>query len=207
MVWQRYAGSCSARAKIPFNNFQAALEQGYTPAPGVAARYRDDAAASVPSWFQRATEPTLPNPNTKPVDSTWGANRDAAWNAAANAMGVGGNVAKRAARTLVGGVKFPFQAARLMADSFSQDPATQDRVEREALAMHPGAQIADRAQEFGKDWQTSPALAGENLTGDALGMYLTGKLAEGAIKAPGAALDAAQGTIRRLAGLRSWRSP
>jgi hypothetical protein len=87
-----------------------------------------------------------------------------------------------------------------MVDAFSQDPETSARAEEGLLNMHPGAQIADRIKEFGQDWQKSPALAGENLGGDALGMYLTGKLAEGVVKAPGAIKDTAEGTVRRLAG-------
>jgi hypothetical protein len=186
--------------KVPFNRIPDALAAGHVLPPATAARYRDDLAATKPSWFQRTTEPTPMNSNTTPVDSSWSANKDAAWNAAANAMGVGGNTVKRAARAVVSGVEFPFHAAGTFADSMSSDPDTSARAEDAILAMHPGAQIADRGKEFSQDWKTSPALAVENVAGDALGMYLTGKLAEGAMKAPGAVSDAAQSAVRRMAG-------
>ena len=187
-------------AKVPFDKYQSAIIAGYTPARGVAAKYRDDLAATQPSWFQRVTTPTLPNPNTTPIDSSWGANKDAAWNAAANAMGVGGNIVKRAARTVEGAVEFPFHVAGTVSNLSSSDPETSARAEDALLAMHPATQIYDRFKELGQDWKQSPALAGENVVGDALGMYLTGKLAEGALKAPKTVGDIAESGIRRLAG-------
>jgi hypothetical protein len=187
-------------AKVPFDKYESAVANGYNPAPGVAARYRDDLAATLPSRFQRMTEPTPMNPNTTPVDSSWAANRDAAWNAAANAMGVGGNIVKRAARGVAGAAQFPFHAAGTFVDSMSSDPETSARAEDAILAMHPGAQIVDRAEEFGNDWKQSPALAGENVVGDMLGMYATGKIAEGVANAPRAAADFAQSAARRLSG-------
>lgn len=43
----------------------------------------------------------------------------------------------------------------------------------------PSNPLVDRAQEFGQDWQDSPAHAIGNLAGDAIGGYALGKVAEG----------------------------
>lgn len=202
-------------AKVPFSKVQSAQQQGYSLPPATGARYRDDMAATKPSWFQRVTEPSEPavNPNTTPTDSSWEANRDAAWNAAVNAMRIGGtgasNILKRGARTAVGGAALPFHAIGLMADAFSSDPEVQGRAEAGALALHPGAQVADRIKEAQQDWQKSPALAGENVAGDVLGMWALER-ASGGVKAAGGKLahapealaravtDTGEGPVRRL---------
>ena len=192
--------------KVPFSQVQIAQQQGHTLQPGASARYRDDLAATRPSWLQRVTEPATftPDPNTTPADSSWAANKDAAWNAGSNALGlagnVAGNIAKRAVRTVAGAAKFPFQAGALVANSFSSDPDVSARTEDALLGMHPGAQAYDRGQEARQDWQKSPALAAENLTGDALGMWLTGKATDAVVSTPQVVGDLAQSAVRRLAG-------
>lgn len=136
---------------------------------------------SHPSWFERVTEPSIPNlnHNTTPVDHTWKANRDAAWNAAANALTLGGsaagNILKRAARTVAGTVSLPFHAIDILEKLTSSDKATSYRAESELWALNPGSQMVDRVKEAISDWRKSPSLATENVLGDALGMYLTGK--------------------------------
>ena len=133
--------------------------------------------------FMKATEPTLPNPNTTPKDSSFKANIDAAWNAGANALNVGGNVLKRAARMGEGAFELPGHIESITSRLFSSDEKASSEAEGELLAMHPGAQIADRLKEAVHDWRKSKSLAAENVVGDLLGMYLTGKAGEVAGKA------------------------
>ena len=128
--------------------------------------------------FMSATEPTLPNPNTKPKDSSFKANIDAAWNAGTNALNVGGNVVKRAARIAEGTFELPGHIESITNRLFSSDEKESSEAEGELLAMHPGAQIADRLKEAVHDWRKSKSLAAENIVGDLLGVYLTGKAGE-----------------------------
>ena len=167
---------------VPFSKVHIAQINGYDFAKDATkARYHDDVEATKPSRFETYTEPTQPtlNPNTTPKDTSWAANRDAAWNAAANALEIGktgaGNVLKRAARTVAGTVQLPFHVIGIMGDLMSDDKATSEKAEDDLLALHPGAQIADRMKEAVHDWRKSPSLATENVMGDVLGMYLTGK--------------------------------
>ena len=86
------------------------------------------------------------------------------------------NSMKRAARFLFGVVDMVPQTASIIQRLYSSDPAVSSQAEGDLLSMHPGAQIGDRAKEVIEDWKKSPALAGSNLTGDALGFYLVGRM-------------------------------
>jgi len=124
----------------------------------------------------KATEPVLMNPNTTPTADTWAANRDAAWNAAANAANVGGNVLKRAGRFMFGLVDLVPQVVGIVKNLYSPDERVSAQAEADLLSLHPGAQIADRLKEAVQDWRRSKSLAAENLLGDLLGFYLVGKI-------------------------------
>ncbi len=145
----------------------------------------------IPNWntvrpaVYKATEPTLPNPDTKPADSSWGANRDAAWNAGANTLNVGGNVLKRAARFTFGVADMPTQVYGIMSRLFSSDEKTSQQAEGELLDLHPGAQIADRMKEAVHDWRKSKSLAAENALGDILGVFLLEKSGKYVPRIPG----------------------
>ena len=142
------------------------------------ARQIGNVPSVTPDWntvrqaVYKSTEPTLPNPNTKPKDSSWGANRDAAWNAGTNALNVGGNVLKRAARFTFGVVDMPPQVFGIISRLFSYDENVSQQAESELLILHPGAQIADRMKEAVQDWRKSKSLATENVLGDILGAFL-----------------------------------
>ena len=86
------------------------------------------------------------------------------------------NSMKRAARFLFGVVDMVPQTASTLVNLFSSDPKVSQQAESDLLSMHPGAQISDRGKELVEDWKKSPALAGSNLTGDALGFYLAGRM-------------------------------
>lgn len=189
---------------VPFSKVKDAQGQGYDFAkPATGARYKDDLADTKPGMFESATEPTIPELKpTTPADSSWAKNRDAAWNAAANALELGksgvGNILKRAARTVAGTIQLPFHVIGIMSDLSSDDEATSQKAEDELLALHPGAQIADRLKEAVDDWKKSPGLATENALGDVLGMVLTEKAAKGVTKVVKGDLTAPEG-IRKAA--------
>ena len=86
------------------------------------------------------------------------------------------NTLKRAGRFMFGVVDMVPQTASTLVNLFSSDPKVSQQAESDLLSMHPGAQISDRGKEFLQDWKQSPALAGSNLTGDALGFYLAGRM-------------------------------
>jgi 2'-5' RNA ligase len=123
----------------------------------------------------KATEPTLQNPNTKPVDNSVKANVDAAWNAGANAANVGGNIAKRAGRVIFGAVDMAPQMFSILSKLGSPDDKVSQQAETDLLNFHPGAQIADRLKEAVHDWRKSKSLAAENALGDVLGFFLLDK--------------------------------
>jgi len=142
---------------------------------------QNPAQTVTPDWntvrqgVQKITEPTPLNPNTKPVDSSWAANRDAAWNSLVNATSVGGNVLKRAGRVVFGAVDFFPQTIDIVHRLFSPDEKVSEQAEGELLNLHPGAQIADRMKEAIDDWRKSKSLAAENVLGDLIGMWVLGR--------------------------------
>jgi 2'-5' RNA ligase len=120
----------------------------------------------------KATEPTLPNPNTTPLAPTLSANKDAAWNAAANAANVGGNVLKRVARFGFGIADILPQTYGIVKNLYSPDEKVSQQAETDLLNLHPGAQISDRLKEAVHDWRKSKSVAVENALGDMIGFYL-----------------------------------
>lgn len=186
--------------QIPFNKVPEAQRQGYTMGYATQSKYHDDFQATQPSWFQRVTEPSVPqlSPDTTPTSSTWAANRDAAWNAGMNALKLGGtaagNILKRAARTAAGAVEFPVEIAGLLKRLSSPNLAVSEQAETELLNMHPATAAYNRVREAVRDWRKSPSLAMENALGDALGMALASEATEGSAKV----IDTAKVTAEEL---------
>lgn len=174
--------SPNGAAKVPYSRVTEAKNSGYTLTGADSKRYESDQ----PSRFQRLTEPNSPNTNrpTKPDANT--TNRQAAWNAMANATSIAdtavGNVLKRAARLGAGTVNLPFQVISIVKRLGSSDVATSEQAEKELWDLHPGSQMVNRVKEAISDWKQSKSLAAENALGDILGMYLTGKATEGVIE-------------------------
>jgi len=102
------------------------------------------------------------------------------------------NVAKRVGRVLFGIADMAPQAWSALKDSLSADPQKAADGEDRLLSMHPGTQVYNRLKEVKDDWHRDPALAAENVAGDAIGMWLADK----AMAAPGKAFK----------NLSEWRS-
>jgi len=157
------------------------MPSGITTEESEHKRLTGNVPTVTPDWntvrqaVYKATEPTLPNPNTKPVDNSVKANMDAAWNAGANAANVGGNIAKRAGRVIFGAVDMAPQMFSILSKLGSSDDKVSQQAETDLLGLHPGAQIADRLKEAVHDWRKSKSLAAENALGDVLGFFLLDK--------------------------------
>ena len=91
------------------------------------------------------------------------------------------NVIKRVGKNLLGVVDMGPQGYNALKDSLSDDPdvSSQGMEALQSLVPNPSVAVS-RVKELKEDWKKSPALAVENVEGDAIGLWLVGKATEGA---------------------------
>jgi hypothetical protein len=114
------------------------------------------------------------------------------------------NTIKRVGAVLFGIPDMGAQAWGALKSALSPDPVRSVQGQAQLMQMHPAVQFTDRLKELKQEMKTDPKLAGENVAGDLIGMWLAGKVQEkviGAVKrtlqAPRATLEAATDTSPR----------
>lgn len=150
---------------------------GVTTEQSEHARQTGDTPEVSPDWntlrqaVAKATEPTVTPSKQGPLSPA-----DTASDFATQSAEFFDNAVKRAGQVLFGVADLVPQTVTTLKDLFSDDENVSAQAETNLLNMHPGAQIADRLKEVKTDWKRDKKLAGSNITGDALGMWLIGRL-------------------------------
>jgi hypothetical protein len=158
------------------------------------------------NWFMNVTQPTPDNPNTTaPANATPQQAIDAAWNAGANALNVGGNIVKSFARGMYGLAGMPAQVYDIATGLMSSDPKVSEEAETQLLAMHPGAQAYDLIKEIDDALRTGTQRKEmvEDIIGKILSMGASGKVIEGVGNVGDTALNTAGKLVGKVPGVRS----
>jgi hypothetical protein len=144
---------------------------------------------------ESATEPTSVfkgAPTLQPLDPVTGE------------MGL--NFIKRVGRTLFGIADFGPSSYSALKDALSDDPKKALDGQERLIHLHPDVQIQDMVQELHRDYKKDPKIAITDAAGTGVGMWLGGKVMEGAPKAIkatlGKSVDAANKVAKDTFGIR-----
>jgi hypothetical protein len=214
--------------KVPYSKVMDASKAGYRTSQKERDRFASDQTAylkehhkgrflSEGEWRNQLLPEAIPDEPgewsnirsgvesaTEPTSVFKGAPTGAPFNPVTGEVGL--NFIKRVGRTVFGIADFGPSSYSALKDALSDDPKKALDGQERLVHLHPDVQIQDMVQELHRDYKKDPKIALTDAAGTGVGMWLGGKVMEGAPKAIkatlGKSVDAANKVAKDTFGIR-----